>query len=128
MKFASRVYLAAGIIGLIEIVPMYFMESLLGRMYPPEFTHPEIYYGFVGVTLAWQVLFLMLARDPVRYRALMLPTMLEKAVYVVAASVLLAQDRMAPGLMGPVFVDAILGTLFVISYVRTAPKTGTQES
>ena len=125
MKFASRVYLIAGIIGLIEIVPMYFTESLLGRMYPPAITHPEIYYGFVGVTLAWQVLFLMLARDPVRFRPLMLPTMLEKAVYVVAACVLLAQDQMAPGMMGPVCIDAILGVLFLVSYLRTAPRPGT---
>jgi hypothetical protein len=48
MKFASRAYLVAGIIGLIEIVPMYFTESLFGRTYPPAVTHPELYYGFAA--------------------------------------------------------------------------------
>ena len=127
MKFASRVYLIAGIVGLIEIVPMYFTESLWGRTYPPMITHPEFYYGFAGVTLAWQVLFLVLSRDPVRYRPLMLPTILEKAGYVVAALVLFAEDRLAPAMMGPVAIDAILGVLFVMAYARTAADNSSQK-
>ena len=127
MKFASRVYLIAGIVGLIEIVPMYFTESLWGRTYPPMITHPEFYYGFAGVTLAWQVLFLILSRDPVRYRPLMLPTILEKAGYVVAALVLFAEDRLAPAMMGPVAIDAILGVLFVMAYARTAADNSSQK-
>jgi hypothetical protein len=127
MKFAARVYLIAGIIGLIEIVPLYVTESLIGRMYPPAITHPEFYYGFAGVTLAWQVLFLLLARDPLRYRPLMPATMLEKASFVIAALVLAAQQRMAPAMLGAVGIDAILGLLFLIAYIRTAPARTTTE-
>jgi len=123
MKFAARVYLVAGIVGLIEIVPLYFTEVLLGRTYPPPITHPEFYYGFAGVTLAWQILFLLLARDPVRYRPLMLPTILEKAAFATAALVLLAEQRMAPAMLGSVGIDAILGVLFLIAYIRTGVKT-----
>jgi len=127
VKFASRVYLIAGIIGLLEIIPLFFTEALLGRTYPPLITHPEFYYGFAGVTLAWQVLFLMLSRDPLRYRPLMLPTILEKAAYVVAAIVLVALERMSPEMLGSAVVDAILGALFLTSYLRTAGSPTVQE-
>lgn len=52
VRFARWVFLLAGIIGLIEIVPLYFMESTISRMQPPAITHPGFYYGFVGVALA----------------------------------------------------------------------------
>ena len=55
VRFARIVYLAAGIVGLLEIVPLYFCEALINRTQPPSITHPEFYYGFLGVTLAWQV-------------------------------------------------------------------------
>jgi len=122
MRFAARVYLVAGIIGLVEIVPMYFTESMVGIMYPPQVTHPEFYYGFAGVTVAWQILFLTLARDPLRFRPLMLPAILEKASFVAAALVLYAGQRMTAAMLGPVGIDAILGVLFVIAYERT--RTG----
>ena len=127
MKFARRVYLIAGIVGLIEICPMYFTESLWGTMYPPPITHPEFFYGFAGVTLAWQVLFLLLSRDPVRYRPLMLATILEKAAFVVAALVLMSEQRMGTEMLGPLSIDVILGVLFVMAYVRTGVKTSGQD-
>ncbi|NTU82319.1 MAG: hypothetical protein HGA45_23570 [Chloroflexales bacterium] len=128
MRFATRVYTIAGIIGLIEILPMYLSEGMLGRMFPPAIRHPEFYYGFAGVTLAWQVLFLMLARDPLRYRPLMLPTVLEKAGYVVAALVLVAQGRMAVGMLGTVAIDAVLGVLFLAAYLRTGRARAQQST
>lgn len=50
MKFAKIVFAAAGIWGIIVTVPLYFLEHYVGRQNPPELTHPEFYYGFVGVT------------------------------------------------------------------------------
>jgi hypothetical protein len=128
MKFATRVYLIAGIIGLIEMIPLYFSEALLGRLFPPAITHPDLYYGFAGVTLAWQVLFLMLSRDPLRYRPLMLATMIEKATYVGALLVLIAQQRIAPEMLGVAIQDGILGLLFVIAYVKTGADVTQQDT
>ena len=119
MNFAARVYRIAGIIGLIEIVPMYFTESLWGSTYPPPVTHPELYYGFAGVTLAWQIVFLLLSGDPLRYRLLMLPAILEKASYAGAAILLFAGGRLASALLVPAGIDAVLGVLFLIAYLRT---------
>jgi len=68
--------------------------------YPPAINRPEFYYGFAGVTLAWQVMFLVIASDPVRYRTAMLPAVLEKAGFAIAVPVLYAADRGAGGSRG----------------------------
>ena len=65
------------------VVPLYFEERFF-RDYPPAINRPEFYYGFAGVTLAWQCMFLVIGSDPVRYRAAMLPAMPEKASFAAA--------------------------------------------
>ena len=86
MRFARWVFLLAGGSGVLMIVPPYFLERQTGEDYPPPVTHPEYYYGFFGVTLAWQFLFLVIASDPIRHRTAMLPAMLEKASFAAAVS------------------------------------------
>ena len=78
MRFAKIVFLVAGIYGSLILAPLYFMENTIGRQTPPAITHPEYFYGFLGAGLAWQVLFLVLSTDPVRYRTMILPSVLEK--------------------------------------------------
>ena len=63
---------------------MYFLEGRIGRDTPPPITHPEFFYGFLGVAVAWQAAFLVIARDPVRFRPLMVPAVLEKAAFALA--------------------------------------------
>jgi hypothetical protein len=46
---------------------------MISRNDPPAITHPGFYYGFVSVGLAWQVAFFVIARDPVRFRLMMIP-------------------------------------------------------
>lgn len=45
--FARRVFLVAGIWGLLIMVPQYVLEDRIGRLTPPPITHPEYFYGFV---------------------------------------------------------------------------------
>jgi len=40
MTFARRLFLIAGIYGLIVLLPLYFLEEKTGRDYPPPITHP----------------------------------------------------------------------------------------
>lgn len=61
MKLVRWIFTAAGVYGLISMAPMYFLESAINRHAPPSITHPMFSYGFVGVTLAWQLLFLAIA-------------------------------------------------------------------
>jgi len=39
------------------------LEYYIGEQDPPPITHPEFFYGFVGVAVAWQMLFLLMSRD-----------------------------------------------------------------
>lgn len=118
-SFAKRVFTGAAIYGILVLAPQYFLEAQVGRDYPPPVTHPEHYYGFIGVALAWQFLFLVVATDPVRYRAAMPVAVLEKLAFGVPAIILYVQGRL-PGVMLTFgLLDLVLGTLFVISYLRT---------
>jgi hypothetical protein len=121
MRFAKIVYLVAGIYGLLVFIPLYFMEDRIGRDNPPPITHPEMFYGFLGVGLAWQVLFLVLSQDPVRYRPMIFPSVIEKVTYGVAVIVLFAQHRIALSVFAVGCVDWILAALFVAAYFATAP-------
>jgi hypothetical protein len=119
MRFARITFLVAGIYGLVGLTPLYFLEGLIGRQTPPAITHVEFYYGFIGVALAWQVVFLVIASDPVRYRPMMLPTILEKIAYGIAVIVLLLQHRIAASSFAISVVDWIFAVLFAISFART---------
>lgn len=118
MRFAKWGFLVAGLCGIVIMAPMYLMEERLGRDYPPAITHPEIYYGFVGVTLAWQIMFLVIAYDPVRFRSGMLPAILEKASYVFAILALYFANRAAGIVIGFAVLDAIWMVLFTVAFVR----------
>jgi hypothetical protein len=121
MRFARWVFTGAAIYGIIVLAPQYFLEAQIGRDYPPPITHPEHFYGFVGVALAWQFAFLLIGRDPARYRALMPIAVLEKLAFGLPAVVLYTQDRLHAHVLGAGLLDLLLGTLFAISFVKTAP-------
>ena len=123
MNFAKRLYLIAGIYGLVVLVPQFFNEAKTGRDFPPAITHPEFYYGFVGVAVAWQVLFLIVAKDPVRYRPMMIPAVLAKASFGLAVLVLYLQQRVSTLVLCLATVDLILGALFVAAYIKTKPAS-----
>lgn len=122
MKFAKFVFILAGIVGMLELLPLYFLFEFVGRRTPPAITHPEFYFGFVGVSLSWQVAFLLIGSDPRRYRPFMLPSILEKASYVLALVVLLTQHRIGLSTALPAALDFIFGTLFIAAYASTTPN------
>ncbi len=119
MKFAKIVFWIAGIWGLLVITPLYFLFDVIPQKDPPAITHPGFYYGFVGCALAWQVAFCFIARDPVRYQPLMLPSILEKATYAVAILTLVLQGRTNPRDLVFAGTDSLLGIFFVIAYFKT---------
>ena len=120
MTFAKRVFFLADIYGLVVLLPQYFMEERTGRDFPPPVTHPEYFYGFIGVAVAWQIVFLIISRDPVRYRPIMLAAVVEKASFGVAAVALYLAGRLGVRMLGAGIIDLILGALFAIAYLRTA--------
>ncbi|MCK6460150.1 MAG: hypothetical protein L6Q95_09685 [Planctomycetes bacterium] len=110
MNFARRVFFWSGIYGILVLLPMYFLEARLGRDFPPPTSRPEQYYALLGVALAWQLAFLVIARDPARYRPLMLPAVAEKWLAGGAALWLLATGR----------IDATAGAPFARSPAASA--------
>jgi hypothetical protein len=120
VRLARRIFTIAGIYGVLALLPQYFLEDKVGRDFPPAITHPENYYGFIGVALAWQLVFFMLARDPVRLRPTMLPGALEKIAFGGAAVVLYLQGRVATVLLGAGIVDLVFAVLFLWAYRDTA--------
>ena len=121
-RFARTVYLVAAIYGIAVLAPQYFLEERIGRDFPPPITHPEHFYGFVGLALVWQVTFLLISRDPARWRPLMPITVLEKLVFGIPAVVLYLQGRIAPAVLGAGLVDLLLATLFTVAWLRTPSR------
>lgn len=119
MTFARRVFLVAAVYGVLVLAPQYFLEGWIGRSDPPPISHPEHFYGFVGVALAWQALFLVIARDPVRFRLAMLPAVLEKLAFGAPALVLYLQGRLAAQVLGAGLIDLVLAVLFLTAYRLT---------
>jgi hypothetical protein len=122
MSFARWVFRIAGIYGLIVLLPQYLLEERVGRDDPPAITHPEYFYGFLGVAVAWQVAFLVVARDPVRYRPLMLAAVLEKATFGIAVLALFAQQRASSSLVVFGVVDLVWGVLFLTAHQKAADR------
>lgn len=117
MKFAKRVFAIATIYGFITLVPMYFIEGTIARNNPPAITHPEYFYGFLGIALSWQVLFLIISRDPVRYRMAMIRRCWRRSVS--GAMVLYFCGRLAASGLFFALADLIFAVLFAWAFLRT---------
>jgi hypothetical protein len=120
VKFAKIVFWIASIWGILVLTPLYFMFDLIGRQDPPPITHPAFYYGFVTVALVWQFAFMVIARDPVRFRMMMIPAVLEKFGYCTTHFALFAQHRLHASDLVFGAADMLLGVLFLVAFFRTA--------
>jgi hypothetical protein len=119
MKFSQWVFAIAGIYGIIILTPLYFSEYQIGMSFPPTITHPEYFYGFIGVALVWQFLFLLIAFNPLRYKPIILFAVIEKFVYGIAIVFLFNQGRIAAMMLSAGIIDLLLGCLFLIAFTKT---------
>lgn len=124
MKFAKRVFFWGGIYGLLVVTPLYFLRSFMGRLFPPAIDHPEYYYGFVGAVVVWHVLFLVISKDPARYRAMMPIATLEKMAFGVPVLALVLAGSASPWLAGGAIGDLIWGALYLVSYFKVGERGG----
>lgn len=117
--FAKWVFTLAGVYGVLVVAPLYLV---------PPVGAPEVHYGFVGITLAFQLMFLLIGRDPVRYRPAMLVGVVEKVVFPAAVWPLYLMG----GTQGPVVVfatiDLMLAALFVAAWLQTPKGYGSLAS
>jgi len=128
MKFAKIVFWIAGIWGVLVLAPLYFMYDMIGRQDPPAITHPGFYYGFIILGLAWQVAFLVIARDPLRFRAMMIPSMVEKFGYGASLLALYLQHRLHPSDLIFGGVDVLFGLLFLLAFFKLRVRSSSSGS
>lgn len=119
MKFARSVFIVAGVWGIAVLTPLFFLVDLTGRPYSAPTDYPHFYYGFLAVAMAWQIAFLVIASNPIRYRLLMIPAFLEKAGYVMTAVVLYSRGRISAADANTAIPDSLLLVLFVVAFVMT---------
>ena len=119
IRFAKIIFWIAAVWGFIILTPLYFIFDSIGRQDPPPITHPAFYYGFVAVALAWQVGFVVIARDPVRFRLMMIPAALEKFGYGISLIVLYLQHRLHGVDVAFGGIDLLLGVLFLVAFSGT---------
>jgi len=119
MKFAKIVFAVATVWGLLVLTPLFFVFDMVGRNDPPPITHPGFYYGFATVAWTFQIVFFVIARDPVRFRPMMIPSVIEKFSYAIAVAALYLQHRIRAGDLVLAGADLMLGVLFVIAFFKT---------
>jgi hypothetical protein len=119
MIFAKRVFQIAGAWGLFILTIAYAAHFLGGEEWAVVTSHPQYVHGFFLVTLAWQVAFLIIATDPVRYRLLMLAAMLEKFPFTLATILLYAAGSVPAIALVIGLIDGVLGVLFAAAYIMT---------
>lgn len=121
-KFASRVFLFAGVFGIIALAPQYLLVGKVGFGMPGIIDRPEYFYGFVGVGLVWQFACILISRDVKRYRPFMPILMLEKLSFGVPVVLLYMQGRIGVDILAAGCTDLTLGLFFLLAYRATAPE------
>ena len=71
--------------------------------------YPQFFRGLFAVALAWQVALLVIGSNPVRFRPLMIPAVIEKMGYVASLVVLYTTGRISALEFQPVLPDFVLG-------------------
>ncbi len=122
-SIARIIFALAALYGIPVLLLGLSGEAQFNAAMPPAITHPEFYYGFHGVALVFQLIFVLIAIDPVRYRPLMLVAVLEKLAFFGPALWLNSSGRLAEG--GPFFgamIDGVWALLFLLAWALTRPK------
>jgi hypothetical protein len=127
IKFAQRLFFVAGLYGVAVIGPLFFLERVIGEYDPPLITHPEFYYGFAFTALAWQIVYLMMARDPLRFRPMLIPAIVGKAGFAISVFVLCAQGRIAPQNIVLPATDLLLAGLFAWAFVALGEERASEQ-
>lgn len=113
MKLAKWIFLIAGIWGLLSTLPLVFAEKVMGVK------QPEFYYGFVCLDICWQILYLFIASEPVRYRPIMIPAILAKGSGTVALTWLYLLGRVSSQWLAIGAVDGVFAILFLVAFWAT---------
>jgi len=113
MKIAKWSFLIAGIFGLMSTAPLLFFEKMM------SIKQPEFYYGFVFLNICWQIVYVMIAISPIRYRLIMIPAILAKVSGTITLICLYSIGRISAQWVGIGAVDGIFAILFIVGFILT---------
>ncbi|MEP2103567.1 MAG: hypothetical protein ABJP02_15665 [Parasphingorhabdus sp.] len=123
MKTTRIIFGLAALYGIAVLLLGLFGEAQFNAAMPPAITHPEFYYGFHGVALVFQLVFVLIAIDPVRYRPLMLVAVLEKLAFFGPALWLYNSGRLAEGgLFHGAMIDGLWALFFLLAWGMIGAK------
>lgn len=124
-SIARILFALAALYGIPVLILGLFGEAQFNAAMPPAITHPEFYYGFHGLALVFQLIFILIAIDPARYRPLMLVAILEKLAFFGPGLWLYSSGRLAEGgAFYGAMIDGIWALLFLLAWALTRPKGG----
>jgi hypothetical protein len=126
MRFAKIVFIAAGVWGIVVLTPLYFLLDISGGQNAAPSTYPQFVYGFLSVAMAWQLAFLMIGTSPVRFRPLMIASIVEKFGHVMTVAVLYGQARISTLDAMAAGPDLLLGALFIAAFAKTSTSVHRQ--
>lgn len=109
-KFARIVYIIAAIYGFIAVPQLYFADA-------PD-PHRLPYFAFAGIALVFQGVFLVIARDPVRYAAFLPLTIFEKISFGIPALAFWSQGKAADDMALGGAVDLGIAVLFIAAWFK----------
>ena len=108
MRFARWLFWIAGAFGLAAIYPLYRVPG------------SPTYYGLLATLIAWQAAFFVIGSNPKRYRGLMIPAVLEKALWMLTLVVVYKRGQMnSQALAANAATHGLLGVLFLVAFVIT---------
>lgn len=115
----KTIFLTSGIYGLIIMLAMLLSEKQFSHENPPQLTHLEFYYGFIGVCIAFQILFILIAKNPLKYKLMMVPAILEKFSFGLVVIVMHYQKNIPNTVFVFGLIDLIFLCLFIYAFIKT---------
>ncbi len=109
-RFARRVFIGAALYGFVGASTLYLTDA-------PD-PHRLLYFAFAGIALVFQGVFLVIARDPLRFEPLMPLCVFEKLSFGVPALAFYARGQAEAGMALGGAVDLLLAVLFFIAWRR----------
>jgi hypothetical protein len=119
MKLARWIFGIAATYGILILLVSYFGARQISEQYPPAITHTEYFYGFVSLALVVQFVFVLIAINPLRYRPLMIVSILEKLAFFIPATILKLTSSIPPPTYFFACIDLFLAVMFAIAYIAT---------
>ncbi|HXY02438.1 MAG TPA: hypothetical protein VEI49_02620 [Terriglobales bacterium] len=115
MIFARIAFWLAGAFGILALVPLYRAPG------------NAMYYGLLATLVAWQVAFFIIGWRPRQLRPLMIPAVLEKALWMATLLALLARGQVTgTQVLLNAATHGLLGVLFIVAFFTSRPLPASQ--